>query len=485
MNKRRMPRWLRNTLTTLLVVGIGGGFFAWYSFFRAEPDPYADAEPLEHFLYASMGTEGTEGIPYWIWVVLPTAFEEYLPAPGGYASLGFSWEEGREMPMGLSKLHIGFDRVGQNCSICHVTQVRLTPDQPKPDFYPTGPSHQFRAVEYLDFLMAAARDERFNADVLMPAIDAVTDLSWRERFVYRYLLIPLTRDGLLDRYEITAWQRERPPAGPGRMDPFNPMKFQTFGIAEDNSTGIVDIPSIWNQAARAGGALHWDGLSHDLNEVAISSAIGSGAVDQYLNTDYLQKVTEFLTASRAPAYPLEIDNALAATGGVLFDAECSVCHAPGAARIGSVIPTAEVGTDPERTWAWTEDEVAAWKELAARYQREYDAEWNLDTFAKYDGYVAAPLDGIWLRAPYLHNGSVPSLRSLLEPPENRPAVFYRGYELYDGDNVGFVSDLPAARGREFFLYDTSVRGNSNSGHLWGTELSDEEKAALLEFLKTL
>ncbi len=55
------------------------------------------------------------------------------------------------------------------------------------------------------------------------------------------------------------------------------------------------------------------------------------------------------------------------------------------------------------------------------------------------GYVAQYLDGIWLSAPYLHNGSVPTLRDLLRPVAQRPAVFYRGYDLYDPANVGFVS----------------------------------------------
>jgi hypothetical protein len=63
------------------------------------------------------------------------------------------------------------------------------------------------------------------------------------------------------------------------------------------------------------------------------------------------------------------------------------------------------------------------------------------------GYIAAFLDGIWLKAPYLHNGSVPSLRDLLEPAAQRPKVFWRGYDVYDQTKVGFVSDTPAAQRR--------------------------------------
>ncbi|MGA7978748.1 MAG: cytochrome c, partial [Chromatiaceae bacterium] len=108
-------------------------------------------------------------------------------------------------------------------------------------------------------------------------------------------------------------------------------------------------------------------------------------------------------------------------------------------------------------------------------------------FRKTFGYANMPLDGIWLRAPYLHNGSVPNLRALLEPASKRPPVFYRGNDVYDPKNVGFVSDVAEADGRRYFKYDTSVPGNGNTGHegpAFGTELPEREKAALLEYLKT-
>jgi hypothetical protein len=80
---------------------------------------------------------------------------------------------------------------------------------------------------------------------------------------------------------------------------------------------------------------------------------------------------------------------------------------------------------------------------------------------------------------------VPTLRDLLELPENRPQVFYRGYDVYDQKKVGFVSDVPVEGGRKYFRYDTTVPGNGNGGHLYGTELSPEEKDALVEYMKKL
>ena len=116
------------------------------------------------------------------------------------------------------------------------------------------------------------------------------------------------------------------------------------------------------------------------------------------------------------------------------------------------------------------------------------------------GYSSPPLDGLWLRAPYLHNGSVPTLRDLLNPPEERPKVFYRGYDVYDFDIrlsgvarnpangfparlLGFISDGAEAE-RLGFKYDTTKRGNGNQGHDYGTNLVQKEVDDLLEFLKT-
>ena len=479
-SKTRRFWWL---LAVLIVVAAVAGYGAWYNLFRVVDEPLQDS-PLEHFLYASIGTEGAEGTPYWLWMVLPRVFPEYLPGPGGWMSLGFSWEPGRELPMGITKKTIGFERIGLNCAFCHVSHVRLTADQGSPDFYPTGPSHQLRVQDYQSFLFRSAADPRFNADVLMSAIAQVVDLSLREKILYRFLLIPAAKRALLQQRDEFAWQGSRPRHGPGRVDPFNPVKLRIFEIPDDGTIGNADIPSIWNQDARQGTSIHWDGLARDLFEVEISSAIGDGARDQYLDIPSLREVQAFLMASEAPDYPLPVDQQLAAAGDELFSAHCQDCHGEGGSRTGTVIPIDELGTDRHRTDAWTQGEVEGWQEMAARYRKKYGAEWDFN-FYKETGYVASLLDGIWLRGPYLHNGSVPSLRDLLEPPADRPAEFYRGYDLLDAERGGFVSDVAAAGGRQFFLYDTGQPGNGKEGHLWGTELAPEEKDALVEFLKTL
>src|SRR5260370_436550 len=65
------------------------GWTVWYEFLREVPQQFATDD--EAFKYGSIGTEDSAGIPYWIWVVLPRVFPEYLPGPGGYSSLGVAW----------------------------------------------------------------------------------------------------------------------------------------------------------------------------------------------------------------------------------------------------------------------------------------------------------------------------------------------------------------------------------------------------------
>lgn len=99
-----------------------------------------------------------------------------------------------------------------------------------------------------------------------------------------------------------------------------------------------------------------------------------------------------------------------------------------------------------------------------------------------ESYKARPLNGIWATAPYLHNGSVPTLAQLLLPPSQRMQQFSVGSRQYDPVNVGFVT-APSAGS---YLYDTAVPGNSNAGHDYGTaELNDTQRLELLEYLKTL
>jgi mono/diheme cytochrome c family protein len=486
--------WLRSrtgrvllALAALLV--IVGGSITYVKFFRQEPPTYFASEE-EHFLFGSIGTEADQGIPYWIWLVLPRIFPEYLPGPGGYASLGMLAKDGHEMPVGFSKVTIGFPRVGINCAVCHTASVRARADEP-PTIYAAGPSHQTTEQKYLRFLFACATDPRFTADTIMAEIGKNYELSTLDKLIYRFAIIPFTKRALLQLQATDSWMYTRPEWGRGRIDPFNPVKFTVLKQPVDDTIGNSDMVPLWNLKAHAGYAYHWDGLNTDLREVVMSSAIGDGASMKWVDDDYrrwnntngadrssLRRIQNYISDLPAPKYPFPIDQTLAQAGAAVYQTECAACHAFGGTRTGTVIPLAEIGTDRHRLDMWTKNSAVAYNAYGAGH------EWQFSHFRTGDGYVSVPLDGLWLRAPYLHNGSVPSLTDLLEPVAQRPARFWRGYDVYDRTTIGFVSQGPEAQ-RLGSFYDTSLPGNANAGHTYGTTLPAASKHALLEYLKTL
>lgn len=107
--------------------------------------------------------------------------------------------------------------------------------------------------------------------------------------------------------------------------------------------------------------------------------------------------------------------------------------------------------------------------------------------SKYDGlvYKARPLNGIWATAPYLHNGSVPTLWDLLQTPEARPVKFRVGSREFDPVNVGYITDQGPSTFNVLDVDGGTIAGNANSGHTYGTALTSDEKWALVEYMKTL
>ena len=466
---------VRNGLAIVVALAAVVGYTLWHHLLRAEPDTvYSSVE--DHFKYGAIGLGSDSRIPYWIWKVLPEMFPDKLPGPGGWASLGLVYEEGHDLPIGFAKRHIGYDAVEANCSLCHTGQFQRTPDGPH-EVILGGPAGTLDLQGFQRFLYSCADDPRFTADNLMNAIGRVHQLSWVESLIYRYLLIPGVRQGLMKQKAAYAWQDSRPPQGRGRTDTFNPTKFNVFHMPEDHTIGTVDLPQIWNQKPRVGMYLHWDGNNNNINERNYAAAMAIGATPQSVIVASFQRVTDFLLTLQPPRYPFPIRQDAAERGRKIYDRECSACHAFGSAHIGQVEPIEAIGTDRHRLDSFT----AA---LVEKFHSINSPPFVFDAYRKTDGYANIPIDGIWARAPYLHNGSVPNLWALLLPEKDRPPVFYRGYDVYDPKNVGFVSAGPEAE-RAGFRVDTSVPGNGNQGHGYGTGLSDADKWDLVEYLKTL
>jgi mono/diheme cytochrome c family protein len=493
--KKRWPK----VVAVLVVIVAFLAWGTWYKLFR-EVDTYYASE-LDNWHHGSIGTESQQGLPLWIFEVLPRMFPEYLPRVGGWGALGLATANADDLPIGFTRVTVGIERVGINCAFCHTATYRLSPGPPsgapgpdaevKTNIVDGGPGHQFRVQSYQRFLWNAAEDPRFNSKEMMAEIARIYDMPFIDRMLYRFVLIPATRKALIKQKEQFAWDQSRPDWLSGRVDPFNPVKYSTLKQPIDDTVGNSDIPSIWNQKMRPPPfALHWDGLDPDLKEVIINSAIGDGATLKWIDKDmkkwdgtgenraHYRRIYDWLQDAPVPKYPLPIDQALAAKGKPVYDRECANCHAFGGAKTGTLIPADEVGTDTNRLAMWTQAAAVAYTNYAAAYP------WKMTHIQKVNAWESPGLDGIWLRGPYLHNGSVPSLEDLLKPVDQRPKKFYRGYDVLDRQHVGFVSSGPEAE-KYGQLYDTSVRANGNSGHLWGVNLPEDQKKALVEYMKTL
>lgn len=492
------PRFKKFLVRCVIVVGvlaIAGGWFGWYKFFREEPEPKW-ANETERFKYGSIGAEAARGLPYYIWLVLPRIFPEYIPGPGGYKAFGLVWEEGKEMPVGFTKKVIGFPRVANNCAICHVGTWRSKEDE-TPHVIATAPSHTTNVQGLLRFLTKSGMDPRFTADTILAEIDREVKLSTIDRLIYRFALIPLTRNALKEQHAQLEWMNRPgwPEWGRGRDDPMNLTKYFMTNMKVDNSTGQADFPSVWNLKIRKGDGLYlnWSCDTPAVRSVLIDSALGLGAApDPNLPFDELswslkrrawfvkrmEELDNFLSETPPPKYPFSIDAALVAQGKPLYAQHCASCHDVGGTYTNKPVPFAEIGTDVERANTW----LQAAADEANRRVKEMGI--NRPNMVKIEGYCSPPLDGIWMRAPYLHNGSVPTLRDLLAPVAERPKSFHRGYDVYDPVNVGFVtSGFDTAR--LGWKLDTAERGNGNQGHTYGTTLSPAEKSAIIEYLKTL
>lgn len=497
-------RFRRIGCLILLAILLLIAFWAWFRFGRDSTEHYANIE--DHYKYGSIGSEvgGTlsdavGGLlpPARIFEVLPAMFPDKLP--GGYASLGFVMEPGHDLPIGVTRrFRLGFDQVGLNCAVCHTGTYRISPTT-RAQVVLGMPANKLRIKQFFEFVTNATLDPRFTADNIIGRIDATDNpLNPIDRFLYRYVLIPRTvaatleikgyMGPLLGNPDVKDW-------GAGRVDTFNPYKALQFHWDLDNLpieqlTASSDYPSLWNQRPRGDAQmeLHWDGNNPSLDERNRSASLGAGVTPITLDYEALDRVAAWVKQLPPPRYPLPIDAALATKGQAVYAQNCTRCHGDHRfrdgyidrtimPRLGKVERLEDVGTDRQRldsyTYVFSQNQYTLYPDSKGRFRH----------FRKTNGYANHPLDGIWLRAPYLHNGSVPTIADLLVPPEQRPQVFYRGYDVLDTTKLGFIANVASEGRTQYFRYDTRVLGNSNAGHTWGTTLPPDQKQAIVEYMK--
>ncbi|MEP6676092.1 MAG: hypothetical protein ABJA78_13100 [Ferruginibacter sp.] len=200
--------------------------------------------------------------------------------------------------------------------------------------------------------------------------------------------------------------------------------------------------------------------------------------------NHFPDVLAYINSITPPKYPKAIDQTLADKGNVIFNGHCSRCHGTYGASENYpnlLIPESIIQTDPLLYSSnYSNPQFVTWFNKSWFTSGQYAAK-----LVPYRGYIAPPLDGIWITAPYLHNGSVPDLETLLNS-KKRPIYWKRNFKKpeYNYDSPGWIYEKTnAATDNE--TYNTTLRGYGNGGHNFGDKLSATERKSVIEYLKTL
>jgi hypothetical protein len=389
------------------------------------------------------------------------------------------------------------------------------------------------------FLANIAR-HRIENDATLPsdrpvadrAKDVATDIQLAQAFVEYLKKIPV----------IAAQTKTQ--NGYGRADAFGVARNLQFGKDPHNlrpQNAPASFPHKWGIETTAW--LQWGANMNSVMERNIGQSLGVGAVfdaASYATTsrlDNLNRLEHTVYKLTPPAWPADvfgaIDETKAARGRELYDRQCANCHekpfavTPSGLVVYQLFTLKESGTSPlvatnfddtvvvgGKTMRFAAAAFGALESLKQQYYKannipeQTQAEWEgrtrrppsqwkpsmrstlaeADKFPDTKGgrvYPAKPLAGVWATAPYLNNGSVANMWDLLTPPANRPVHFMLGSREYDIQKLGYVTTTDAKSPAPAWEYDTSQVGNANTGHVYGTNLSDDDKWALIEFLKAL
>jgi len=268
------------------------------------------------------------------------------------------------------------------------------------------------------------------------------------------------------------------------------LSLRKFPLPLGASYPECDVPPWWHMARKA--TMYYDGRTDARSVRSIMQfMLGEKTLQGFKELEpTFRDIQAYLKSLRPPKYPFAIDRTQADRGQVLFEKTCAKCHGtygPGGHYPNLVVELERIGTDPARARAGSERLIA-----------HYNATWLGEDYpvdTTMTGYQAPPLDGIWATAPYLHNGSVPTLALLLKSSD-RPPRFTRppstDFAHYDPVNVGWKYEtvttlpsppLPPHQAR--FIFDTARFGPGNGGHTFGDKLSDDERRDVIEYLKTL
>jgi hypothetical protein len=476
------------------------------------------------------------------------ASTDHLERLGFFADLP-SAPNPRGLPVGFSIRQLDFpskqywkgEWVGFACAACHTGQLRYHGQQIRIE---GGPSH-LDIETFGDELAAALAATATSAPKFMRFAErvigfgpAVTPDQLQASFA-AFLQEQRARSSLFEAAQDAA-PEEPTRSGLGRLDAVhrggNLLLAAPLGEAKNYvpTTAPVRYPALWDTPY-----FDWVLFNASIRQPLARNVIEALGVQAPIDPttmlsdhivhgvlmDNVVSIHGALTKLESPHWPETllgtIDLDKARRGEAIYGQTCAGCHilidrethaplAGGGAEIAiKTVSLDQIGTDPRQAVNFARRVISLakiggpasipymdaakavaggvveqWKNQSpanAQVEQEVD-KGRPNEFRGIPAYRARPLNGIWATAPYLHNGSVPSLHDLLLPPAQRPKVFYIGSWEFDPVHVGIATGSPFAGA---FTFDTRLPGNANAGHDYGTGLSEPDRMALVEFLKTL
>jgi hypothetical protein len=428
--------------------------------------------------------------------------------------------------------------VGFSCALCHTTTLRLA-DGRKTILLEGPGSSSLNLFAWVDAFQAAllervaiglgtpvdpARPEPYKITVGMIA-DKYHEKLGETLGLFDWILIRAWLRQIRSQFEAGLARFDEPygygrsrvaenvPTGPTRTQPFRTFIRQVLDRPGDDMHVYTKIATVFSEDRRT--SAQFDGsIENDLYARSSMAAFAAGATVQNMRQPEIEQnikaASDFTRTLRPPrfadVFPEEagrLDPIRVARGREVYQQYCFVCHgAPDGKggwvkgeRMRTVIPYMEIATDPERVTFRHYGELPErlFHLFPDNHPFHFPRDQMLPSEADKDdlnkrGYVAQSLDGMFLRAPYLHNASVLTLAELINLKKRRDK-FTRGDDVYDQNDVGFTPNNNESQ-ENYFIFDTSQPGNSNKGHDYPWAFEDaqrhvEDLTVLLAYLKTL
>ncbi len=467
------------------------------------------------FTRTGLGDPYRVGVPYPLYLALvrryPDLFGGTLAALadryGLIARAADPRSDDRDVREGLPVgLHLtddpitGVPFVVHSCALCHTALMRWAGGAAQV----AGLGNPRLRVHAYDaaFAAVARRPDLDLAHLLPDALAAATERGVTWPYDWRVPLATATIEALRararDRADFLARVADGPPGRVATIEAFAVALGARLGrtIATATDVGWAKIPDVVGFAART--TLSFDGAGEGPMDVLVVEAdVAAGARPAWFTSHPFQgpSLAAYLRQpERALPFPGPIDVARATRGHALFEFHCAPCHGSYAddGRVRryreEIVAVGDVGTDPARTLAVTDDFVAA----AGDPRLTPGLPPGLLRTRRTDAYVPPVLTSVWAHAPYGHAGQWASLAMIATAPKARAPHYVVDLDLpYDLVNVGVATrPVPTTGtvgplGPGTYLHDGSRPGFSVLGHPFLADVGAAGAADVIEYLKTL